>query len=377
MRSLPVGEDDDAECRMQDEKGGTGRSARDHQEGADMRRMILLVSTMAAFLFFSALLSDVYGDTLNFTKTTESTHVRDETWPSFTASKPGFYVNGWPGFVLSYPSDWVGEPPDEPWEFFRATAPGRFQSPNLVVCVFSFQEPLGWAVADLVSYIERIGSRPRVVYERPTRLWDGTGAYEAEIAWVYGATGAWINTFLLAAKIENIQIQITLHDKRGEIGEDLKAIAYSLKLKPGKEEPFQVPEDVQALIRGWSKAMADHDMKAVMGFYSDEYIHDARTKKAEGEFLKSIMPGITSFNLTITAFESMGDKAWLTGFIEGDFGRAIGLPEQVFMENGQEPLGTLQIIKEKGEWKWYGNHKQDREPSLMEGLMVNLLGGGR
>ena len=34
-----------------------------------------------------------------------------ELKPTFLAPTPGIYVNGWPAFTLSYPKEWVEQPP--------------------------------------------------------------------------------------------------------------------------------------------------------------------------------------------------------------------------------------------------------------------------
>ena len=60
-------------------------------------------------------------------------------------------------------------------------------------------------------------------------------------------------------------------------------------------------------------------------------------------FWRQFIGPITSCEVGITELGQEGDKVYLTGF---------------FIRNGVKfPLGGTSIIKEKGEWKWYGNQK--------------------
>jgi hypothetical protein len=57
-----------------------------------------------------------------------------------------------------------------------------------------------------------------------------------EIEWVpYG--GSVLNTLFLTTKKGDAWIALSLSDTKGVIGEDLRRIAYSLKIRPSKEIP--------------------------------------------------------------------------------------------------------------------------------------------
>ncbi len=272
----------------------------------------------------------------------QASPAKDEKWPSFTASHPGLYVNGWPVFTLAYPENWVEQRPEAQGQFFRAAAPGPFQSPSVAVTVFSIQLPLDRSTTLLVPALQKVGKDVKVAYEKPAQLKDGTQAYEAEIEWVHNS-GVKLNTLMLATKKEDVWIMITLTDVVGKVGEDLKAVAYSLKVKPGNEEAVKVPDDIRAFLGVWSKAIAEHDMEAAMECYSDKFLMDGKNKQAIEEFIGTVILNITSFDPTITAFEPQGDKVWVTGFI------AVNL--------GKTPFATQMMVKESGRWKWWGNQK--------------------
>jgi hypothetical protein len=57
---------------------------------------------------------------------------------------------------------------------------------------------------------------------------------------------------------------------------------------------------------------------------------------------------ITATEVHITEFVPEGDKAYLAGF--GRFNVGAGMTTTMF--------GEVAIIKENGEWKWYGNQRE-------------------
>lgn len=51
----------------------------------------------------------------------------------------------------------------------------------------------------------------------------------------------------------------------------------------------------------------------------------------------------TSCEIAITEFFTEGDRAYLAGYVSGSLGKLM--------------LVQTAIIKESGEWKWYGNQR--------------------
>jgi hypothetical protein len=149
---------------------------------------------------------------------------------------------------------------------------------------------------------------------------------------------------------------------RGEIEEDLRDILYSRHFESGKDEPVKVPPDIQEFLDRWCSEHVSHDAVKVMSHYSERYLNSGK-KKIEAESFWYVRPrdkkgeldfdfreanfdGVTTFSMGITDFVAMGDKAYLSGFV---------------IVNGLKwalaGTGGTSIIKENGEWKWYGNQR--------------------
>jgi hypothetical protein len=308
-----------------------------------MKKLIwILLVTMSALLlsgyFFSSQAQKASADSQGVTKTSLA---KEENKTTFPKSTPGLYVSGWPSFTLAYPSDWTELTP-EAGQVFRVGAPEPIPLPSLTISVFSSLLPLDQSTKMIVPAFGRIGEDVRVMYEKPSQLKDGVPAYEAELEWVPNL-GPKLNTLLLTTRKDDVWIVITVSDKKGTIGEDLKGIANSLKIKPGKEELLKVPADIQEFLNKFSSDVIDHDIEKVMHHYSDQFLNYGRNKQAVEDYLGNAILGITSYEVNITGFESQGDKAYLTGFASGNFGKV--------------PLPNSFIIKENGQWKWYGNQK--------------------
>jgi hypothetical protein len=274
-----------------------------------------------------------------------STVSQAQTAPAGTLPKsaPGLYVSGWPAFTLSYPADWVDLPPT-PRQVFRVAAPGASQLPGLTISVFSNLMPLENTTAIMVPVFERIGKDVKVLYKKPSQLKDGTPAFEAELEWV-NPSGDKVNTLLFCTAKEDVWVLMTLTDQKGKIGDNLKGIAYSLKMKPGKEEPVKVPDDVRDFLQGYAKAIEEREMEKVMDSFSDRFLQYGTKKQALEPLFQGLFMAISSMEPNVTGFEPQGDKAFLTGFWSGNFGK-------VSMETS-----NAYLIKENGKWKWYGNQK--------------------
>lgn len=294
-----------------------------------MKKLIVLFIVVVGVLFL-----------LFYSTVSQAQAAPADTMPK---SAPGLYVCGWPAFTLSYPADWVELPP-QMRQIFRAAAPGPNQLPGLTITVFSNLMPLENTTTLMVPVFERIGKDVKVLYKKPSQLKDGTPAFEAELEWV-NSSGDKMNTLVFSTAKEDVWVLMTLSDQKGKIGEDLKGIAYSLKMKPGKDELVKVPDDVQAFLQGYAKAFEEHDMEKVMEYYSDRFLQYGMNKKRLEQLVQTLLMATTSLEPKVTGFELQGDKAYVTGFWSGNFGKA------------SMAAGNSFLIKENGKWKWYGNQK--------------------
>jgi hypothetical protein len=277
--------------------------------------------------------------------------------PTFLAPTPGLYVHGWPPFTVSYPKDWP-EQPFMPTDVFRAGAvrPNLPPSPILAISVFGNAADISASAPFLAGFMTMMGfTEVKVLSDKPAKLQDGTPAQEAEVEFIPPVPNApKLNLFLLAAKKDAAWIWIQMVDDKRPIGDELKRIAYTLKVAPGKQEPVKVPPDVQAFLDKWNSDIDSHDVARIMTNFSDQFRQSGSDKKAtEGWFRTApdspVQLGITSAATTVTIFQPRGDKAYLAGFQTGN--PKSGAPGPT------PPLDDNQIIKENGQWKWCGNQK--------------------
>jgi hypothetical protein len=193
-------------------------------------------------------------------------------------------------------------------------------------------------------------------------LKDGTPAREVEWEGMpkYDPTGGSlkngaprISYFMLMAKRELAHVAIHLIDDK-RIGEDLKKIAYSLTFLPGREEPVQVPPDVQAFLDMYGADVGSHDVKTIMAHFSDRFRSSGAGKAVvERNFRNDptspVQRGVISYEAVVTVFEPRGDKAYIDGFfLSKTKADAAAL---------KAPMRYQQIINEHGQWRWFGNQK--------------------
>lgn len=262
---------------------------------------------------------------------------------------PGLYVSGWPAFSLSYPKDWQALPSTSPYMVFRVGAPRSSlpPSPTLAISNAPIPLPLDKLTSVMAPELAKVGKDVKVVSDKPTKLKDGTPAQEAEFEWVI-TNGPKINSMFLATMKEDVWIIVAIRDDKGKIGEDLKGILYSLKFQPGTPELVQVPPDVEQFFKEFGDDIASHDVEKVMTHFSDRYLSNGLNKQRQAEVYRQVLtviaPNITFWKTSVTGFELQGDNAYVTGFVTDN--------------NGKHPIGSPGVmIKEDGQWKWYGNQK--------------------
>ncbi len=256
-------------------------------------------------------------------------------------AEQGMYLNGWPTFSVVYPGNWQEKIPVPPIVFW-AEAPEDLPSIRIAV-VPNLNTPLKYFTRVYVPQLAKIGKDIQVLSDKESSLKDGTSARETMIEWVPNG-GTKMKTLFLTAKKEDIWITVAVSDSKDVIGEDLKAIPYSLKIKPGKEEPVELPDDIQALSDRLSRNVASHDIEKIMLHYSDRFLHNGARKADVEAFYKSNIFGVTSFQINITKFESQKDKAHMAGYA-------------LVNKSMKFPLLGMVLIKENGQWKFYGNQK--------------------
>jgi hypothetical protein len=278
--------------------------------------------------------------------------------PSFISRTPGLYVNGWPAFAVSYPREWVellglgvfragGTRPDPP--------PGD-HLPQINVTVF-YGVPLpveDWAKLFMPFYTT-FATDIKVFSDKPSQLTDGTPVREVEMEYVLkkDPKPKW-NDFTLITKKESLWVWVIVSDDKGRIGEDLKKYAYSLTFLRGGEEPVPVPPDVRTFFDMWCTDTVSHDVKTIMAHFSTKFLHTGYGKAKMEQFLLNdplspLRQDFISSEPTVTLFEPRGDRVYVDGFFLNKT-KANAKGEKI-------PMMWQQIIKEQGQWKWYGNQK--------------------
>ena len=261
--------------------------------------------------------------------------------PTFYHLVPGTYVNGWPRFTIQYPKDWVEVRP-RPDQLFRASAPGPAHDRQFWVAAGGSTTPLNKTADYFLKLWSSIGTDAAVVSDKPSRLRDGTPAQEVEYRFVLG--GVPVNIMVLAMTRSGTITYTFVESRDAKIGEDLRAILYSVEFQPGFDEPVKLPPDVQTFLDEYCRANVAHDMEKGMSYWSDRYLYSGMRKGEIERYLKPGIDRITSFEMIITDFIPAGDTAYLTGYASGNLGKGGSL------------LNTM-IIKENGQWRWYGNQR--------------------
>ncbi len=271
-----------------------------------------------------------------------SAHAQDtatDQTPTFYHPTPGTYVNGWPRFTIHYPKDWVERRPAA-IENYKASVPGPVPYPSFLVMV-GYPVPLDKVADAVVTAVKSYATDVTLISDKPSQLRDGTPARELELRMV--VNGVPRNSFDVATRKGDVLIHTVVTSITGTIGEDLKAIPYSMEFRPEKDKPVEVPPDVEAFFKAAMSNRLSHDLAKIMADYSDRYLNSGMRKGEMGRFLQPYIGSLMSERVVITDFVPGGDRAYYTGFVVSNFGTL--------------QAGETSIVKENGEWKLYGNQR--------------------
>jgi hypothetical protein len=265
--------------------------------------------------------------------------------PTFYRLTPGVYVNPWPRFTIHYPKDWIERPVNIAMgDVLRVSPPDPYpSSASLMVMVGPWPYPIDKWADFWVPTLKAMGlTDVTVVSDKPSQLRDGTPAREVEAKML--RSGVPVNQMSLATRKEDVQILTVVSSANGKIGDDLKAILYSVEFPPGKDEPVKLPPDVQAFLNDHTRDLLSHDIERVKANYSARYLLSGTRKGEVERYVRDFIGRVTSCEVVITEFVAGGDRAYLAGIISTNLGKM--------------PLLETSIIKESGEWKWYGNQRE-------------------
>jgi hypothetical protein len=269
----------------------------------------------------------------------------NDNTPTFYRLIPGTCVNPWPRFTITYPKDWVARPLTGGGFFVASSTEPMDRREGVSVYAVWDSTPLDKYADWMVAYYKRMMSTdPTLVSDKPSRLRDGTPARELEFKMTMNGL-PW-NTLLVATRKGDILVSSNVSTRKGVIGEDLRAIAYSFQYGPGNDEPVKVPPDVQEFLDRWSNDVLSQDVAGVMANFSDKYLNTGARKKEMEQHWRQVISSLPPVlgKMVITDFVPEGDKAYLAGF--------------VIVPGARFPIQDTSIIKENGKWKWYGNQRE-------------------
>jgi hypothetical protein len=124
---------------------------------------------------------------------------------------------------------------------------------------------------------------------------------------------------------------------------DLVAASVNRKRPPKKPlTGVELPTDVKTFITDYNQARFNKDVVKMADSISDRFLHDGVTKQMALRFLSGTGSYTSQAKIIITRFEPEGDEAKIDVLLKDKYFEAP------FM------IGS-KLIKENGNWKWYGN----------------------
>ncbi len=213
--------------------------------------------------------------------------------------------------------------------------------PSFRAAVFGTPPPLEGFADVSARALKRAATDVTILSNKPSKLRDGTPVQEIEFRMVQNGVPKYLSYLFTTKSGAGI---LTAVISPGKIGDDLKAMLYSVEFQPAKDEPVKVPDDVKEFLDRHCSASVAHDLAKIMADYSDRYLNSGVTRGEMERFHKQMFGPDTSFDIVVTEFVPAGERVYLTGFVTGWFGKAT--------------LFQTSIIKENGEWKWYGNQRE-------------------
>ena len=105
----------------------------------------------------------------------------------------------------------------------------------------------------------------------------------------------------------------------------------------------ELPADVKAFLNNYNQAMVDKDIMKIPEFISDRFLNNGITKQRSLNYLsETTISYVSEAKVILTKFE-----------LEGNIAKVDGVIKDKYYQIPLWPEATL--IKENGQWKWYGN----------------------
>lgn len=241
--------------------------------------------------------------------------------------------------------------------FLVASPAGGAHLGAIRVIINPYFLPLDQWAGDIAKIFRSLGLKVTVASNKPSQLPDGTPAREVEFSLV--ANDVPRTDLSLIVRKGDVLIYLSVQSPGTKMGEDATAILYSVEFEPNKDGPVKVPSDVEEFLDAYCSDLLSHDLAKFTIHYSDGYLNSG-TRKAEVErFFRTFIGLVTLFEVGITELVPAGDQTYLAGFALTNPGLTTMVEPGIIKENGvrKRMLFEASIIKENGEWKWYGNQR--------------------
>ncbi len=261
------------------------------------------------------------------------------------ARQPGMqlYQCGWPAFSFSYPEDWTVKLRPVPGQVFRVEALGMLPEAAASVNA-NMPAPVKFFSRSIIPAMSSYGKEFDIVSDQGITLEDGTPAQETVLNWTH-TSGMPLTTVFITVKKESTWVTLSVSSHKGQMTDDLKAIAYSLRVDPKEQLPVKLPADVEQFLAQVSQALVDHDLEKVMSNFSDQYLHSGRDKADVRQFYESVINQIPDFKFVLTKFDQEKDLAAIAGYVEV-MGSKYPIASGVFRQI------------DNGKWEYYGDQKE-------------------
>lgn len=175
---------------------------------------------------------------------------------------------GWPAFSFAYPGDWKVALQPTQGQVYRVEAPGGLPDATATVNA-NMTAPVKLFSRSVLPSLSELGSEFDIVHDQAVTLDDGIQGWETLMNWVL-KSGKPLSTLFVTVQKDNMWITVSVSADKGAMTEELKQIAYSLKVDPREQPPVEVPADVKQFFTDLSQAIVNHDLEKVLTFYSQK-----------------------------------------------------------------------------------------------------------
>lgn len=117
----------------------------------------------------------------------------------------------------------------------------------------------------------------------------------------------------------------------------------SNRVTQGEKGAVTLPKDIEKFIDDYTNATLSHNLEKIAESISEDFMFNGLTKRNVINYMQLGIDRLIPYEILLTEFELKGNIAVVEGFIKTNLGKRR-LPE-------------MMLIKENGQWKWFGDQK--------------------